>query len=171
MRFPSKAVGILALAACSPNSLSGPLAFPVSGEFATIGTWGGAPPFSPPTTGDAGIGVYLLGAPEGSSCSFYFVGEGANGNPFLQFDRVLIGIPLGSSQLGVGTFAIVSPSNQGPGSATVSYFTADGGGLGATGVGGSVTLTDVGVTVSGSFETTIGGTDLYGSFSAPVCNP
>ncbi len=171
MRHGRAVVGALVLSACSPNSLSGPLAFPVNGEFATVGTTTDLP-FAPPfPDGTAGVGVFLVGLALDGNCSFYFFGEGANGGPILQFDRVLIGVSPDSSgdQAAPGTYPVLDPSDAGPSSAVIWFATAAG--AGASGVGGSVTLTHVADIVAGSFSTTVEGTSLSGSFSASVCTP
>jgi hypothetical protein len=158
--------GVLALAACSPNSLSGPLAFSVNTAFATPGLGPAIPAFPGAT------GIYLLDqAYTASGCDAYFLED--NGG-VTELAQVVIGVaPPDGGQVSAGTFEVqgesVAPSAR---TAQVSYLDpADIDGGWAFGVGGSITLTEAGPTYAGSFSTTINGEKISGDFSVPSCNP
>lgn len=183
MRF-FRAVAVLVFAACAstPNPLSGPLAFPVNAQFATV-TPAQPGQFPKPVVAV----VYLVDEPyEVNSCRDY-VTSCLTGDP-VDLDFVSVGVSTwDGGPVGPGTYAIESPfgpdvpadagtgsaapSDAGPGYASVSYVILGDAGPGSPvgGIGGTVTLTQVGSTWTGSFSTTVGGVTLSGTFSAGVC--
>ncbi len=163
-------VAVLWFAACTEAPLSGPLAFPVTAEYA----------ISPAPSG--GAVVYLLDeAFEASSCSDYFT-DCLTGSP-TGLDFVSVGVQAWVGPVVPGTYAIAGPSgpyipldggngavfDAGPGFATISYVETLDGGAAVACIGGNLTVTQVGDTFAGSFSTTVNDTPLSGTFSAGVC--
>lgn len=161
------AVWILVVVACGrgPNSLNGPLAFPVDSEFATVGL-GVAIPALPGATG-----IYLLDQTYAAdACGSYFFGD--NGGT-TELAQVVIGISVSDGGTVVpGTIAVQGRNDAGAEFAQISYFNPAAVDAGwAFGIGGQVTITGASDAISGSFQTTVAGTSLTGNFSVVVCNP
>lgn len=166
---------LLISVACSGPPLSGPLAFGVDQQFATLDNNQDDGEFPAP----GGLAIYLVGLPGGleNSCSSLILLPISDGPPLFA-NYVVIGIGLDGGEIVPGTFPIVqSDGGVGAGGATVSYFNVGqgaAGGLGngwnrGPGVGGSVVLRSAGATVAGSFTTTVLGQNLSGNFNADFC--
>ncbi|HUB06105.1 MAG TPA: hypothetical protein VMB50_03850 [Myxococcales bacterium] len=146
------AAGLLvaALGGCSEPALSGRLAFPVGQSFVS---W-------------TGTRIYLLdlGGGPPMSCTSYLWDQAfseVQQGPNIRIDFAQDGASEDAGGIvPPGTYVI---GGVGPGSASLLYEGA------VPGDGGTVILSQTGSTYVGSFETTIEGTELDGTFTAPLC--